>query len=66
MLARAESGEAGTTMIATMLTDRNSVGIKIDPEYRRMIARHLKAENYGLFSENKTLFEKVLPSKLSR
>ncbi len=53
----------GTTMIAAMLTDRNSIGVEIDPEYCRMIARYLKAENSGLFSENKLLFEKIAPEQ---
>jgi site-specific DNA-methyltransferase (adenine-specific) len=50
----------GTTMIAAMRTGRNSIGIEIDPEYCRMTARYLKAENSGLFSEHKLLFEKIV------
>lgn len=53
----------GTTMIAAMRTGRNSIGVEIDPEYCRMIARYLKAENSGLFSENKLLFEKIAPEQ---
>jgi modification methylase len=53
----------GTTMIAAMRTGRNSIGIEIDPEYCRMIARYLKAENSGLLSENKLLFEKIAPEQ---
>jgi site-specific DNA-methyltransferase (adenine-specific) len=49
----------GTTMVAAMQADRNSIGVEIDPEYCRMTARYLKAENVGLFSEAKLLFEKV-------
>ena len=53
----------GTTMIAAMRTGRNSVGIEIDPEYCRMTARYLKAENSALFSEAKLLFEKIAPQQ---
>lgn len=49
----------GTTMIAAMRTGRNSIGIEIDPDYCRMIARYLKVENSGLLSEVELLFEKV-------
>jgi site-specific DNA-methyltransferase (adenine-specific) len=53
----------GTTMIAAMQSGRNSIGIEIDPEYCRMIARYLKAENSGRYSEVKLLFEKVTPEQ---
>ncbi len=53
----------GTTMIAAMRTGRNSIGIEIDPEYCRMTARYLKAENSGLLSENKLLFKKIAPDQ---
>jgi modification methylase len=49
----------GTTMVAALRTGRNSIGVDIDPEYCRMAARYLKAENSGLFSVAKLLFEKV-------
>lgn len=49
----------GTTMVAALRTGRNSIGVDIDPEYCRMAARYLKAENSGLFSEAKLLFKKV-------
>lgn len=49
----------GTTMVASLRTGRNSIGVDIDPEYCRMAARYLKAENSGLFSEAKLLFERV-------
>jgi modification methylase len=51
--------ETGTTMVAALRTGRNSMGVDIDPEYCRMAARYLKAENSGLFSAAKLLFEKV-------
>lgn len=50
---------SGTTMIAAFRTDRNSIGIEIDPEYCRMAARFLKAETANLFSTAKLQFEKV-------
>jgi site-specific DNA-methyltransferase (adenine-specific) len=50
---------SGTTMVAALRTSRNSIGVEIDPEYSRMAARSLKAENSGLFSSAKLLFEKV-------
>ena len=50
---------SGTTMIAAFRTGRNSIGVEIDPEYCRMSARYLKAENASLFSNAKLFFEKV-------
>jgi site-specific DNA-methyltransferase (adenine-specific) len=50
---------SGTTMIAALRTGRNSIGVEIEPEYCRMAARYLKAENSGLFSSVKLLFEKA-------
>ncbi len=50
---------SGTTMIAAFRTDRNSIGVEIDPEYCRMSARHLKAENASLFSNAKLFFGRV-------
>lgn len=49
---------SGTTMVAALLTGRNSIGIDIDPEYCRMAARYLKAETSGLFSDAKLHFER--------
>lgn len=50
----------GTTMVAALRTDRNSIGVEIDPEYCRMAARYLKAETADFFSSAKLLFEKVV------
>ena len=50
---------SGTTMVAALRTGRNSIGIDIEPEYCRMAARYLKAENADLFASSKLLFEKV-------
>ncbi len=49
----------GTTMIAALRTGRNSIGVEIEAEYCRMTARYLKAENPGLFSDTKIIFEKA-------
>ena len=46
-------------MIAALRTGRNSSGVEIDPEYCRMIAKYLKAENPDLFSSSKLIFEKA-------
>mgnify|MGYP002813389302 CR=1 FL=1 len=50
---------SGTTMIAALRTGRNSIGVEIDPEYCRMAAKYLKAENPDLFSSSKLIFEKA-------
>ncbi len=50
---------SGTTMVAALRTDRNSIGVEIDPEYCRMVARYMKAETGDLFSNVKLLFEKM-------
>jgi modification methylase len=50
---------SGTTMVAAFRTDRNSIGIEIDPEYCRMAARYLKAENTDLFASAELRFEKA-------
>jgi site-specific DNA-methyltransferase (adenine-specific) len=39
----------GTTMIAAMKCDRNSIGIEIDSEYCRMATERIKKENQNLF-----------------
>ena len=52
---------SGTTMIAALRLGRNSIGVEIDPEYCRMVARYLKAETGGLFSTEKLLFEMTTP-----
>jgi site-specific DNA-methyltransferase (adenine-specific) len=50
---------SGTTMVAALRTGRNSIGVEIDPEYCRMAARYLKAENAGLFANADLVFETV-------
>jgi len=53
----------GTTMIAALRTGRNSIGVEIEPEYCRMAARYLKAENPDLFSSSKLIFEKAITER---
>ncbi len=55
---------SGTTMIAALRTGRNSIGVEIDPEYCRMAARYLKAENPDLFSSSKLTFEKATTERM--
>lgn len=50
---------SGTTMIAAFRTNRNSIGVEIDPDYCRLAARNLKAQTTSLFSRAQLLFEKV-------
>jgi len=49
----------GTTMLAAMKCDRNSVGIEIDRAYCRMAARRLKEESKSLFSSARLEFLKA-------
>lgn len=49
----------GTTMVAGLKTGRNSIGVEIEPEYCRMAARYLKAENSDLFAPGRLIFEKA-------
>jgi len=54
---------AGTTMIAALRYNRNSIGIEIDPQYCRMVARYLKAESSNLFTKINLIFEKMIKDK---
>ncbi|MBW2038537.1 MAG: site-specific DNA-methyltransferase [Deltaproteobacteria bacterium] len=49
----------GTTMIASIRSGRNSIGVEIEPEYCRMAARQLKAEASTLFNNVQLKFEKI-------
>jgi site-specific DNA-methyltransferase (adenine-specific) len=53
----------GSTMIAAMRTGRNSIGVEIDPDYCRTIAKYLKAETQDLFSSSELHFEKIVGKK---
>ncbi len=41
---------SGTTMVASLKTGRNSIGIEIDPEYCKMTEDRLRKENDDMFS----------------
>jgi len=49
----------GTTMIASIKSGRNSIGVEIEPEYCKMAARQLKAEASTLFSNIHLNFGKI-------
>jgi site-specific DNA-methyltransferase (adenine-specific) len=50
---------SGTTLVAALKAGRNSIGVEIEPEYCRMAARYLKAENSDLFTPARLVFEKA-------
>jgi len=50
---------SGTTQVAALKNNRNSIGVEIDPEYCGLAARYLKAESSDLFSEACLSFEKA-------
>jgi site-specific DNA-methyltransferase (adenine-specific) len=50
---------SGTTLIAALKNNRNSIGIEIDPEYCKMTARHLKAETNDFFFDIELVFERL-------
>jgi len=53
----------GSSMIAAIRTNRNSIGVEIDPEYCRTIAKYLKAETQDFFSSASLQFEKLVSKK---
>ncbi len=53
----------GTTMVAALKNQRNSIGVEIDPDYCRMAAAYLKAESSNLFSGDQLIFEKAEAQK---
>ena len=55
----------GTTMIAAMKCNRNSIGIEVDEEYCSIAANRLRDENQNLFSSAKLEFPNftVIPEK---
>ena len=57
---------AGTTMVAAMKTDRNSVGVEIDPSYCDMIAQRLKKEMGSLYTKAKFEMVRSNASNLTR
>jgi modification methylase len=57
---------SGTTMVASLKYERNSIGIDIDPEYCRMAARFLKKESANLFLKTELVFEKMISDDAGR
>lgn len=49
----------GTSMVAALRSNRSSIGVEIDPEYCRMIARQLKAASQDFFLSADLAFEKA-------
>jgi len=54
---------SGTSMVAALKSGRDSIGIEIDPDYCRMAARYLKAENQDLFNDAELKFEKLIQTE---
>jgi modification methylase len=50
----------GTTMVAAIKYQRNSIGIEIDSEYCRIAASYLQAESKNLFLDTELIFESVI------
>ncbi len=48
----------GTTMIAALRADRNSIGLDIDAEYYQMAARQLEIEASDMFNNARPIFQK--------
>ena len=51
---------SGTTMIAAMKCNRNSIGIEVDEEYCNIATNRLKDENQNLFSSAKLEFSDII------
>ncbi|GJQ59389.1 MAG: methyltransferase [Candidatus Scalindua sp.] len=54
---------SGTSMVAALRYGRNSIGVEIDPDYCRMVARYLRAEGQDLSNGANLLFEKTIHQK---
>jgi len=50
----------GTTMVAALRANRNSIGLDIDAEYCRMAANRLKVEAANLFNDARLIFQKSI------
>jgi len=50
----------GTTMVAALKYQRNSIGVEIDSDYCRIAAGYLKAESSNLFHDSEFIFESVI------
>jgi site-specific DNA-methyltransferase (adenine-specific) len=51
----------GTTMLAALKADRNSIGIELDPAYCSMAQRRLDRESRSLFGQPELKFEPAKP-----
>ncbi len=56
---------SGTSMVAALKWQRNSIGIEIDREYCRMAARRLKHEASDMFADAELRFEKLVDDPTS-
>lgn len=56
----------GTTMLAALKTNRNSIGIEIDADYCKMAANRLKEENANLFSSFDIEFSRAIASSTEK
>jgi len=56
---------SGTTMLAAMKADRNSIGIEIEPSYLRMARRRISQEQRHLFKQALLIEERKTPSSRS-
>ena len=50
----------GTTMVAAMRAERNSIGLDIDAEYCRMAAKRLRTEASSMFVNARLQFQKTI------
>lgn len=55
----------GTTMVAAMKADRNSIGVEIDHEYCQTTIRRLQQESQSFFNQVEIKFEKQDVSKVT-
>lgn len=53
----------GTTMVAALQANRNSIGLDIDAEYCRMAAKRLRIEASNLFDNARLIFQKSIVNK---
>ena len=56
---------SGITMVAALRSERNSIGVEIDPEYCRMAAQYLKAETEDFFTTAELRFERASTETLA-
>lgn len=54
---------SGTSMLAAIKSERNSIGVEIDRQYCRMAAKRLQAEMHDLFNSVTTKFSRQVTSR---